>query len=272
MKASLQSLHYGRYQISGIEVTGDVKNALATARLVSDNRLLKMNANAEYHLAKPYMDGKLDMDVTQLDLYELGIAPKPLKYPLAFNFTAEARRDRIFTHLTAGDMKLNLSARSSLDKLIKQSAHFADVLVKQIDKKELDHGELREALPTAIFSMSAGKENPLAYYLATKDIAFHDVGVKFGTAPDWGINGKASIHALKMDTLQLDTIYFTVKQDTTRMSLHGGVINGPKNPQIVFKSSFAGEIRNDDAELTLRYENAKGETGETEKAMGLLLR
>ena len=261
MKASLQSLHYGRYQISGIEVTGDVKNALATARLVSDNRLLKMNANAEYHLAKPYMDGKLDMDVTQLDLYELGIAPKPLKYPLAFNFTAEARRDRIFTHLTAGDMKLNLSARSSLDKLIKQSAHFADVLVKQIDKKELDHGELREALPTAIFSMSAGKENPLAYYLATKDIAFHDVGVKFGTAPDWGINGKASIHALKMDTLQLDTIYFTVKQDTTRMSLHGGVINGPKNPQIVFKSSFAGEIRNDDAELTLRYENAKGETG-----------
>lgn len=261
LKASLQSLHYGRYQISGIEVTGDVKNALATARLVSDNRLLKMNANAEYHLAKPYMDGKLDMDVTQLDLYELGIAPKPLKYPLAFNFTAEARRDRIFTHLTAGDMKLNLSARSSLDKLIKQSAHFADVLVKQIDKKELDHGELREALPTAIFSMSAGKENPLAYYLATKDIAFHDVGVKFGTAPDWGINGKASIHALKMDTLQLDTIYFTVKQDTTRMSLHGGVINGPKNPQIVFKSSFAGEIRNDDAELTLRYENAKGETG-----------
>ena len=85
---------------------------------MSDNRLLKMNANAEYHLAKPYMDGKLDMDVTQLDLYELGIAPKPLKYPLAFNFTAEARRDRIFTHLTAGDMKLNLSARSSLDKLI----------------------------------------------------------------------------------------------------------------------------------------------------------
>lgn len=109
--------------------------------------------------------------------------------------------------------------------------------------------------------MSAGKENPLAYYLATKDIAFHDMGVKFGTAPDWGINGKAAIHALKMDTLQLDTIYFTVKQDTTRMSLHGGVINGPKNPQIVFKSSIAGEIRNDDAELTLRYENDKGETG-----------
>ena len=32
-----------------------------------------------------------------LFLYELGIAPKPLKHPLAFNFTAEARRDRIFT-------------------------------------------------------------------------------------------------------------------------------------------------------------------------------
>lgn len=261
LKASLQSLHYGRYKISGVEVKGDVKNAIATAHLVSDNRLLKMNANARYHLTKPYVDGNLEMDVTQLDMYELGIAPKPLKHPLAFNITAEARRDTLFTHLAAGDMKVHLSAHSDVNKLIKQSARFVDVLVRQIDKKELDHGELREALPTAVFSMSAGKDNPLSYYLATKDIAFHDVGVKFGSAPDRGLNGKASIHELRMDTLQLDTIYFTVRQDTTRMSMHGGVINGPKNPQVVFKSSLVGEIRNDDAELTLNYENGKGETG-----------
>ena len=85
--------------------------------------------------------------------------------------------------------------------------------------------------------------------------------MKFGTAPDWGINGKAAIHALKVDTLQLDTVFFTVKQDTTRMNLRAGVINGPKNPQFSFTTILTGEIRDRDAELIAEYKNGKGETG-----------
>lgn len=41
------------------------------------------------------------------------------------------------------------------------------------------------------------------------------------------------------------------------MKLQGGVINGPKNPQFVFRSTLTGEIRNEDAELTLNYVDAK---------------
>lgn len=65
-------------------------------------------------------------------------------------------------------MKLNLSARAGVYPLIRQSTRFVDVLMKQIDEKLLDHAALREALPSAIFSFSAGKENPLAYYMAMK--------------------------------------------------------------------------------------------------------
>lgn len=64
-----------------------------------------------------------------------------------------------------------------------------------------------------------------------------------------------------MDSLQLDTIFFTVKQDTARMKLQGGVINGPKNPQFVFRSTLTGEVRNEDAELTVDYVDGKGQTG-----------
>lgn len=154
-------------------------------------------------------------------------------------------------------MKLDLSARSGVNPLICQSTHFVDVLMKQIDEKALNHAELRKALPTAIFSFSAGQENPLAYFLATKKIAYHDASVKFGTAPNWGINGKAAIHALKVDTLQLDTIFFTVKQDTTLMKLRAGVINGPKNPQFSFSTTLTGEIRDRDAELLVDFKNGK---------------
>ena len=261
LNLSLDQLHYAQYHLSNVDLTGALKGALVTARLTSDNALLKMTTEAEYNLAHSYPDGKVIMDVTQLDLHELGLMPQPMKHPLAFNFSAEARQNRVFTHLVSGDMKLNLSARSGVEPLIRQSTHFVDVLMRQIDEKALDHAELREALPTAILSFSAGKENPLAYFLATQNISYQDASMKFGTAPDWGINGKAAIHTLKVDTLQLDTIFFTVKQDTTSMKLRAGVINGPKNPQFSFSTAITGEIRDRDAELLVDYKNEKGETG-----------
>ena len=261
VNASVEKLHYTDYRISGIELSGAVKNAVATAQLTSDNALLKMKANAEYHLAHRYPDGKVELDVTSLDTEKLvGISLGKEKV-LAFQFTGEVRKERVFTHLTSGDLKLNLSARAGLEPLIRQSTHFADILMRQLDNKELNHAELRKALPTAIFSFSAGRNNPMAWYLATQKISYQDASVKIGCAPDWGINGKASLHALKIDTLQLDTIFLTLQQDTSRISLHGGVINGPRNPQISFKSILTGEIRDKDAELTAQYINDKGKTG-----------
>ena len=261
VNASIDKLHYADYRISGIELSGAVKNAVATAQLTSDNALLKMKADAEYHLAHRYPDGKVELDVTSLDTEKLVGVSLGKEKVLAFQFTGEVRKERVFTHLTSGDLKLNLSARAGLEPLIRQSNHFADILLRQLDNKELNHAELRKALPTAIFSFSAERNNPMAWYLATQKISYQDASVKIGCAPDWGINGKASLHALKIDTLQLDTIFLTLKQDTSRISLHGGVINGPKNPQISFKSILTGEIRDKDAELTAQYINDKGKTG-----------
>ncbi len=258
---ALDRLHYAQYHLSNVHLTGALKGALVTANLTSDNELLKMTTDAEYNLAHSYPDGKVTVDVIRLDLHELGLMPEPMKRPLAFNLSAEARQNRVFTHFISGDMKLNLSARSGVNPLISQSIRFVDVLMKQIDEKELNHAELRKALPTAVLSFSAGKENPLAYFLATKNMSYHDASMKFGTAPDWGINGKAAVHALKVDTLQLDTVFFTVKQDTTLMKLRAGVINGPKNPQFSFSTTLTGEIRDRDAELLVDYKNGKGETG-----------
>ena len=258
---ALDRLHYAQYHLSNVHLTGALKGALVTANLTSDNELLKMTTDAEYNLAHSYPDGKVTVDVIRLDLHELGLMPEPMKRPLAFNLSAEARQNRVFTHFISGDMKLNLSARSGVNPLISQSIRFVDVLMKQIDEKELNHAELRKALPTAVLSLSAGKDNPLAYFLATKNISYHDASMKFGTASDWGINGKAAVHALKVDTLQLDTVFFTVKQDTTLMKLRAGVINGPKNPQFSFTTTLTGEIRDRDAELLVDYKNGKGETG-----------
>lgn len=261
LEASLQELQYGRWNISGLDLKAGLKSSLATVSLVSDNTLLKMQGDGEMRLDRRYIDGKLNVDVEQLDLHKLGFAPRPMKQPFAFSFKAEARRDSINVKLDAGDMNLRFRARSTLKKLLEQSDEFARLLTKQIEDSHLDHAALRRVLPSAGMQLTAGKENPVSYFLATKDISFNDLKLRFGFTPTHGINGSTAIHGLRVDSLQLDTIFFNVRQDTTLVKLQGGVINGPKNPQFVFRSTLTGEIRNEDAELTVDYVDGKGQTG-----------
>ena len=261
LTASLVGLQYGRWNISGVDLTAGLKSALATLHLTSDNPLLKMGLTADMRLDRRYLDGRLDLDVAEVDLHKLGFSPRPLKRPFAFTFGAEARHDSIKMKMDAGDLDFQFRARSTLKKLMEQGSGFATLLSRQLEHKRLDHAELRQALPSAGMQLKAGKQNPVSYFLATKDISFDDFILRFGFTPKRGINGRTAIHGLRMDSLQLDTVFFAVSQDTTRMTLQGGVINGPRNPQAVFRTTLTGEIRNDDAELKLNYVDAKGDTG-----------
>ena len=70
LNLALDQLHYAKYHLSDLDLTGELKGALVTAHLTSDNALLKMITDAEYNLAHSYPDGKITIDVTQLDLHD----------------------------------------------------------------------------------------------------------------------------------------------------------------------------------------------------------
>lgn len=261
LHAWLEKLEYGPWDVSGVDLKAGLRSALATVKLTSDNDLLRMQTEADLRLDRRYLDGRLDLNVDQVDLYRLNVAPRPLRRPFAFHLGAEARRDSIKLGLEAGDLGLRFRARSTLKELIEQGSRFADVLARQIEERRLDHAELRRMLPSAGMHLDAGQENPVSYYLATKDITFHDFKLGFGFTPELGINGRTAVHGLRMDSLQLDTIFFSVKQDTSLMRLQGGVVNGPDNPQFVFRSTLTGEIRSEDAELRVGFIDEQGDTG-----------
>ncbi|WP_321333267.1 translocation/assembly module TamB domain-containing protein [uncultured Bacteroides sp.] len=259
--AQLDNLQYGRFHVSDVTLAGEMKNSLIKAHLTSDNLLLKMVADGEYLLKRTYTEGKLNINVEQIDWYKLGYYPTPMKKPFAFKLAAQARKDSVNISLQAGDLSCRFKGRSTLEQLIKQSTSFSTVLMKQIQERRLDHAALRRVLPSAGLALTAGKDNPFSRFLATKEITYDRLSFLFGTTPARGINGRAFIHGLKVDTIQLDTLFLAIKQDTARMNIRGGVINAPSNPQFVFKAYLTGEIRTEDAELMLEYQNAKGETG-----------
>ena len=261
LEASLQKLQYGHWDLSGIGVKAGLDASVASVRLSSRNDLLQMQGDASLRLDRTYLDGTLDVDVDNVNLHSLGIAPKPLKHPFSFRLGAEARHDSVKIGLAAGDMDFRFRARSTLKRLMEQGTLFADLLMKQIDNRKLDHAELRRTLPSAGMQLKAGRENPISHLLEAKGIRYNDFTLRFGFTPDRGINGSTAIHGLHTDSLQLDTVFFAISQDTTRMKLQGGVINGPRNPQFTFRSILTGEIRNEDAELTVNFTDSQGRTG-----------
>lgn len=261
VRASLERLQYGRWDISGVDVHAGLKSSVASVQLTSDNALLRMQGSADMHLDRRYLDGRARINVDNIDLYSLGIAPKPLERPFAFNLSAEARRDSVKLQVGAGDLDFRFRTSGTLKKLMEQSDQFVTLLQQQIDNRHLDHAALRRVLPSAGMQLTAGQKNPVNYFLATKHVSFNDFTLRFGFTPEWGINGSTAVHGLRNDSLQLDTVFFAISQDTTRMRLQGGVINGPRNPQYVFRSTLTGEIRNEDAEVTLNFVDGSGKTG-----------
>ena len=99
------------------------------------------------------------------------------------------------------------------------------------------------------------------WYLETKKMSYDDIEVSLDMSHMQGVYGDLAIHTFKMDTLQLDTIYFDIRQDTSKIVFDGGVINGPKNPRVEFKANIEAQLSNDDAQVMLKFLDAQDKTG-----------
>ena len=169
--------------------------------------------------------------------------------------------DSIGLSLSAGDLNLRFHARGTVDKLMRRTERLTVLLKRQLEEQVLDHAALRRTLPEAEIQIRAGMKNPLSDWLRQKHIRFERFRFGFGLSTEKGINGRTDLRGLHVDSLQLDTLFLVVQQDTSRIRLQGGVVNEPDNPQFVFRTTLTGEVRNEDAELILDYTDEQGETG-----------
>ena len=63
------------------------------------------------------------------------------------------------------------------------------------------------------------------------------------------------------DTSKIDTICFTISQDSLGLLYEGKVIKTPFRKQPPFTAGIKGKIRNTYADTEIHYTNGKGETG-----------
>ena len=207
------------------------------------------------------MKADLSMNVRHIDLKGLGLLPRSLKKPTPFTLNASTEKDNTSLELHSGDLSLSLISNAPLMKFIKEATNFSSLLSQQIQKKKLNQQELSGAMPSVNVAFSAGKKNPLSEYLALSNISYHDASFNLVSSQTKGLQGDVSLHSFVADSMQLDTIRLAIQQDTAGIRLHAGVINNAANKQYVFQAYANGIVRNDNAELMLKYLNAKGQPG-----------
>lgn len=292
----VKDFQYGKYNLSGLDLKASFAKSALNISLDSNNPLIQVQSQLEATLHRSKVTAKLNMDVSKVDLYELGFVDKP--FEVAFHFGANANsnlkeRHEMYAELTgiqlitpkktfkpkdlqfsaktdtmttailqSGDLLISLEGEGYVERIIKQASVFSEHLAKQLEERKIDEEELKQYLPHMELAVFIGNNNPVSNFLTmSTGLNFNDFALDITASPVRGLLGNSFLYGLRMDSVQLDSIRFEVVQDTAGIRLEGSVINGPQNKQFVFTSTIEGKINDDGAEVLLKYMNDKGETG-----------
>lgn len=261
LTVSLGNATFKRYTLSAMKLDGAWRGGKFDIGMGSDNTLLRMTATGEYRPGVRYVAGRVKVDITHADLYEWGLVKSSEVPPLMLHLEGEADRDRVALSLSSGDLVLQGESKGSVQTLMKQIDRVTRLGMKQWEQREFDHVALREAFPTASISFNAGRKNALAYWLAEQRMSFDRAEAWMTADNEYGLNGEALVHKLKIDTLSLDSTILQIVQDTACLRFQARVVNDPGHPQVVFNASLKGEMRTKDVWLMAEFDNEKGEKG-----------
>ena len=271
-----------RFSIAGISLdkvkaTATVRNGVTRAHIVSTNPLWQGIVNVSGLSNGKRMQATLSCDLPYADLYGLGFAEAPLTLGLCTHLDVESdlnkyymvqglisdisirdsvehyrpddivldaltNRDTTRAIVDCGDFHLDLHARGGYEELIGVGTEIADEIVRQYDARTIDQAALRGKLPLAHVNLSSGNDNFFIRMLQRYGCSLSTLNLHMNTSPIAGINGRMNIGSLTVDSILLDTINFSVKSDSTRISYQAQVRNNKKNPQYTFNALFDGII------------------------------
>lgn len=292
----VEELQYGKMNLKGMELTANTSNCLTDANFVCKNPFLDMDATLTATVKKHAISTDVKVDMRKADWHEMRlldekittagqftahlqtdfdkvyhisaetsqmkiVTAKQTFHPKDLNLIAVTTKDSTYATANSGDLAFNFHGKENLWKIMQQGTGFTNELMKEINNKFLDQNKLKTFLPNLCINIQSGRNNPLSNWLAMKGISYKDFFMDVDTSPDLGINGTAHVYKLKTDSLTLDTIRFTIAQDTAGVKYRAQVCNAPTNKQFVFNALAQGKIYNKGADLNVLYFDDKQEKG-----------
>ena len=293
----ISQLGYGRWNLDNMSLQAQVRDGRAHATVDSRNALLSGVVGVDALMNRHNLQGTVTADVNEVDLYRLGLFPKPLKVGLCghvdlnsdlrlthsvsgllndltlrdsakvyrpgdIGLLLKTRPDTTYVRAQSGDFIVKLDASGDYQRLLRRLTVLADTAVAQVENRVIDQPALRRLLPDMKLHVESKRDNPIATLLKTgQHIDFQDLLLDLTASPQAGLNGSGHIHALTVDDVRLDTVNFRVTQRREHLSFGGQVRNNKKNPQFVFNALFDGVLQERGATFGVRYYDANDKLG-----------
>ncbi|MBQ7181124.1 MAG: translocation/assembly module TamB domain-containing protein [Bacteroidaceae bacterium] len=295
-EAQVEHLRYGQWDLDSLRAAALLHHGTAELNVESDNRLLGMNGCVNATIDRTVSNARFSLDMNHIDLYALGLVPKPLRMSMVMNVEGESdlrnvhrlsgniqamelvlsdtvvhpldmkleallRPDTLFASAEAGDMTLRMQAQGGLERLRAQAEAFGSELNRQLKAYHLDQDTLRTLLPTLSVQLHSGHNNPICNFLRPLGYTYEALHLDLASNPTEGLNGSGRLNTLNTGAVLLDTIQLRIYQDSTGVSMDGRVRNGPRNKVVCFESTVHADLTPTGAAASLIFRDAKGKKG-----------
>ena len=290
-------LRYGQNDFDDIRLNANARNGEALVNLYSENSVLTADACATLQLDRKITAADFSFGIKRIDLYALGLTEKPLAlsmhlqadgntnlldahevrgsmqaveliladttfYPPDLNLSLLMHPDTLYAEAMAGDLQLELVSRDGLDHLLSRAGQLTAELKRQFTERHLAQDTLKSLLPRVNLRVKSGEENTLAHIIQSFGYHYRMMALDLDCDPQKGLNGNGYVHALNTGAILLDTIQFSIHQDTADvLQFKGRVRNGPRNKQVVFESNVQAELNATGANAAMTFLDAKGRKG-----------
>ena len=295
-QAKISNIEYSSTSLKDIDLTANTANSQTIVILDSHDPSLDMQVSLTASLKGKTVLADLKTDIRRINWHKMHLTEKPvtttgqlsLNLQTDFNkiyhvagqtsrlkivtakqtfspkdlyLVASTNKDSTFVTATSGDLSFSFHGKENLWKIMQYGKNFTDELMREVNNKFLDQNKLKKYLPNLSVNIKSGRDNPMSNWLAMNGVTFKDFFMNIDTSPQAGINGIAHLYKLKTDSLTLDTIRFSIAQDTAEVKYQAQVCNAPANKQFVFNALANGKIYNKGADLNLQYFDDKQEKG-----------
>lgn len=287
----IDTLQYDTISLNDITLSARQINSLSSIQLTAHDPNLELQIVSATHLDSTFVTNSSHIELSSARLDKLGLTQAPLTAamrisieassnmreshkaiingdrfrfitskktftPAPLFFEAMTSPDTSYVNINTGDLKLEGTMATGYTEL-SEAFDRIEQLYRQAAKSERTlyyiHDYEKE-LPSMSLKIDCGEQNILSNFLRFKQIDFSSAKVDIKLDEKNEINGRGGLYGFKSGDMQLDTIHFSLRQDSNQIRYFAGVRTrslDPEQKKLKFYSALFGTLNNDS--LTTSY-------------------
>ena len=264
----VESLHYDRIQLSGINLLAKQKDSKSNIDIVSENRNLQLAFAAESHIDSTNIESRAGLNIKKARLKEIGITEEPLDAAFTLSLQGKSNlqethsislqgerfelqtKDRTFTpaplwlsaatspdtsfiRILTGDLNIDGQLSGGYKKYLKAFNEISSMFNRvQIQRDTMYFvQDFEDKLPDTNIYIKCGSKNIIANYLLFNGIKFNNIALSCRLDKERGLDAFAELYGLRKEEFTLDTIRIFARQKENVIRYFAGVRSSAINPE-----------------------------------------